>query len=86
MPEICRFYGISVAMFYDDHAPPHVHARYAEHQARFNILTGECMGENFPPRAKKLMTEWIEMHRTELMQAWRLRMQGLPLPAIAPLA
>jgi hypothetical protein len=86
MPEICRFYGISIAMFYDDHAPPHIHARYAEHRARFDISSGATMGEYFPARAERLVKEWIALHQEELMRAWRSRTEGLPLPTIAPLA
>lgn len=79
MPTISVFYGIVIAMFFNDHDPPHFHARYAEHQARITIAT------SLPPRAARLVTEWTELHRDELEEDWRLARERRPLNPIAPL-
>jgi len=59
MPEISRFFGIVIAMYYNDHAPPHFHARYGRKEIRVNIATGELLSGNFPGRAQNLVLEWL---------------------------
>ena len=85
MPEISRFLGIIIAMFYNDHAPPHFHARYGENEIRVNIATGEIMSGDFPRRAQKLVLEWLELHRDELLNDWKLAEERKPLNKIEPL-
>ncbi|HLF88933.1 MAG TPA: DUF4160 domain-containing protein [Anaerolineales bacterium] len=85
MPEISRFLGIVIAMFYNDHGPPHFHARYGNHEIRVNIETGQILSGNFPRRAQNLVLEWLNLHRTELMLNWELAGQRKPLKKIAPL-
>ncbi len=70
MPEICRFYGIIIYMFVKDHAPPHFHAKYAEHRALINIDTGELIDGSLPRRALRLVQDWTELHREELNKNW----------------
>lgn len=84
MPEICRFLGIVIGMFYSEHGVPHFHAVYGEHEVSVEIETGTVHGE-FPPRALRLVLEWAELHRAELLENWRLARQGQPLRRIAPL-
>ena len=67
MPEICRFLGIIIAMYYNDHAPPHFHARYGELEIRVEIETSKILSGHFPRRAQKLVLEWVEFHRDELL-------------------
>lgn len=85
MPEISRFLGIVIAMYYNDHAPPHFHARYGSREVRVDIQTGEILSGAFPRRAQKLVLEWLEMHRSELMEDWRLAEERKPLNEIEPL-
>ena len=85
MPEISRFLGIVVAMFYREHAPPHFYARYRDQEIRVNIQTGDVMTGQFPSRARRLVLEWLELHREELMQDWRLARERKPLNPIEPL-
>ena len=54
-------------MYADDHAPPHFHARYAENQALIDIATGEMISGSFPRRALRLVQDWAELHRDELL-------------------
>jgi hypothetical protein len=85
MPRISQFYGIIVYMYYFDHAPPHCHAFYGEHEAMFDIATGICLAGQLPRRAQALVEEWIELRRLELTQDWVLAQIGQPLQAIDPL-
>ena len=84
MPEISRFLGIVIGMFYRDHGPPHFHAVYGEHQATFAIDTGLMTGD-FPPRARALVLDWLTLHRVELLRDWELARTGQPLARIPPL-
>jgi hypothetical protein len=84
MPEISRFLGIVIGMFYSEHGVPHFHAVYGEHEVSIEIDSGEVFGE-FPPRALQLVLEWAELHRAELLENWELARQGQPLRRIAPL-
>jgi len=72
MPEICRFYGIIIAMFYDEHNPPHFHARYGGHKVSIDIRSLSVLDGKFPPRALGLVIEWASLHQNELMDDWNL--------------
>ena len=85
MPTISAFYGIVIAMFFNDHDPPHFHARYAEYRARFGIATGDLLDGRLPPRATRLVKEWTELHRADLEEDWRLARELQPLRPIEPL-
>lgn len=84
MPEISRFLGIVIGMFYSEHGVPHFHAVYGEHEVSIEIESGTIHGE-FPSRALRLVLEWVELHRAELLENWELARQGQPLARIAPL-
>jgi hypothetical protein len=71
MPEICRFYGIIIAIFYSEHNPPHFHARYADQKASISIRDLAIMEGSLPPRALGLVMEWAAMHKEDLMSAWQ---------------
>jgi hypothetical protein len=57
MPEVSRFYGIVIRIFYDDHSPPHFHAEYAEHEILINISTLAILSGSLPARALGMVTE-----------------------------
>ncbi len=84
MPEITRFLGIVIGMFYRDHAPAHFHAVYGEYEITVDIETGVVRGE-FPRRALRHVLEWYEDHKLELLEDWRLVVKRQPLNRIAPL-
>jgi len=65
MPEISRFLGIVIFMNFNEHNPPHFHAKYGD----FEISTGIVNGK-FPKRALNLVIEWYEMHKDELLENW----------------
>ena len=85
MPEICRFYGIIIAMYYNEHNPPHFHAIYGEYKAEIDIQTLQVLIGEMPKRAKALILEWADEHRTELMEEWELARQRQTLKQIEPL-
>ncbi|MBI3097830.1 MAG: DUF4160 domain-containing protein [Planctomycetes bacterium] len=84
MPEISRFLGIVIAMYYRDHPPPHFHALYGEFEVTVEIESGIVTGE-FPTRALRHVLEWSEMHRAELLEDWARARRSRPLRKIPPL-
>jgi hypothetical protein len=85
MPEISRFYGIIIRMFYNDHSPPHFHVIYQEYEALVAIDTLKIMEGDLPKRAKTLAIEWAIEHRDELMDNWKKAIEREPLDKIEPL-
>jgi hypothetical protein len=85
MPELSRFFGIIITMFYDDHAPPHFHARYGEHKAIMTIDSLMLLDGHLPPRALGLVAEWGALHQDELRDDWTRAEQRAPLKKIKPL-
>jgi len=85
MPEISRFFGIIIAMFYDDHNPPHFHVRYGEHKAAIKIADFAVLDGYLPPRALGLVIEWAEIHKNELMADWQLAKENKQPAPIEPL-
>ena len=71
MPEISRFYGILIKMYYNDHAPPHFHAVYGEHKAVIRIADFGVEEGKLPPRALSLVIEWASLHQQELEENWQ---------------
>ncbi len=85
MPEICRFYGIVIKMFFDDHAPPHFHAVYGDDEALVDINTLGLFAGRLPPRALSLVIEWASLHQQELLDCWRQARDHQPPGKIEPL-
>ena len=84
MPEISRFYGIIIRMFYDEHDPPHFHVDYAEYKVTIN-LNNEVVKGFMPKRALKLVFEWLELHRDELVENWERCQKGIKPNPVPPL-
>ena len=84
MPEISRFLGIIIRMYYRDHAPAHFHAEYGEYEITVDIETGVVNGR-FPRRALAAVTEWYTLHEEELTENWARAQSRIPLERIAPL-
>ena len=70
MPTIAYFLGIAVRMFFNDHDPPHFHARYQQFRARVRIDDGQIIDGRLPPTVARLVTEWTALRRNELMKNW----------------
>jgi hypothetical protein len=86
MPRISEFYGIVIFMLYDDHAPPHFHARYAGIQVSVEIATGLVAGRGFPDRALRLVQRWRREHVADLRERWEQASRREPLTPIKPLS
>ena len=84
MPEVSRFYGIIIYMFFQDHNPPHFHVKYQGYEATIYIMDGTLSGQ-LPRRAIKLVYEWMDEHEEELLQNWKLIENRKPLKKIEPL-
>ena len=78
MPELSRFYGIIIAMYAKDHTPPHFHAFYGEYKAVFDVETGEIIEGNLPRRAVRLVQDWSEIHKRELIENWNESLKDNP--------
>ncbi len=85
MPEISRFFGIVIAMYYVDHEPAHFHARYGRDQALIGVDSLSVLEGHLPPRALGLVMEWAAVHQAELRADWELARRQAPLQRIAPL-
>lgn len=84
MPQLSFFYGIIILMNFSDHAPAHFHAWYNEYKIIVSIKDGIVKGE-MPGRALKMILEWLEIHREELLANWEKAQNGEPLEKIEPL-
>lgn len=70
MPEVARFYGIIIKIFFGDHPPPHFHAVYGEYNALISIESLEIIEGDLPNRAQKLVIEWATLYQKELLDMW----------------
>ena len=86
MPEICRFYGIVIAMFYNEHNPPHFHARYGSHKAVIDIRSLSVLEGKLPARALGMVVEWASQHQAELLENWGLSREEQTPRRIQPLS
>lgn len=84
MPEICRFFGIIITMFADDHNPPHFHIRYGNYKATITIDKGIVTGQ-MPRNALNRVFRWLDLHRDELMENWKRLQNGEQAEKINPL-
>jgi len=85
MPEVSRFLGIVIVIYYRDHPPPHFHAKYAGQTGVFSIADLKLTEGALPRRVIALVLEWAFEHREELMENWELAMARKPLRKIPPL-
>ena len=88
MPTISMFYGIQVAIFFEDndrHNLPHIHVRYSGSKASIAIEDGRILAGGLPPKQLKMVQAWIEIHKDELFADWELAVAGEHPYAIAPL-
>ena len=81
MPEICRFYGIIIKMFFKpkEHEPSHLHALYGEHVGIFDLKTMKMTEGDLPKKAQELVQEWMEINQDKLLDMWASqRLEKLP--------
>ena len=82
MPIISVFLGITVRMYFGDHAPPHVHVLYQGHEALMAVDDGRVLEGALPPRARKLAKEWMALRKSAIMSNWRKAERFEPLERI----
>ncbi len=70
MPEICRFLGIVISMYFDEHNPPHFHVRYNDYRAVMGIRNLNLLDGHLPAKVRGLVEEWAEQHQSELLKMW----------------
>jgi hypothetical protein len=85
MPEVSRFFGIIITLYYNDHPPPHFHVRYGQQKAIIAIQTLSILEGKLSSRVLRLVQEWAAEHQAELMADWELARQNQPLESIEPL-
>lgn len=85
MPEISRFFGIVIAMYYKEHGIPHFHAKYAGQTGVFSIQDLKLIEGRLPRRVVAMILEWAFEHRVELMDNWERVLEQTPLQPILPL-
>jgi len=85
MPRISSFYGISIWLYWSDHQPPHFHAQYAGQHAVIAIDGLVLLRGALPPRAMRLISDWVALHRAELRDDWERAQRREPLVPIEPL-
>ncbi len=86
MPEISRFFGIVIKMFFDDHNPPHFHAEYSGDIALIDIRNLSVFSGHLPPRVRGFVIEWATIHQEELFNDWDRAQTQQDLLKIAPLS
>jgi hypothetical protein len=85
MPEISRFLGIKIFMYFNEHNPPHFHVQYNEHKASIRIETLGVMEGKLPSKVLGLVVEWAEDHQSELMKNWNSMKESGDYRKIEPL-
>ena len=85
MPQISRFFGIIIAMYFDDHHPPHFHAKYENFEVKISIIDFSILDGKLPSRVLGFVLEWASLHRKELIDNWELVNQKKSPKAIPPL-
>lgn len=85
MPVISKFFGIDIMMYYDDHNPPHFHAKYGEYKALVDINKARIIDGFMPSSQMKLILAWAIIHREELLEDWKLSQMMEELRKIEPL-
>lgn len=85
MPVISRFYGIVILMYFQDHHPPHFHAKYEGQLAVYSIKGCRLLAGKLPARAARLIREWVKIHEKELTEDWDIAQKEGKLKTIEPL-
>ena len=85
MPEISRFYGVVIKMYFNEHNPPHFHAEYGEYEALIDINSMGIVSGKLPSRVLGMVVEWASMNQSQLKQEWNKARNMEALGKISPL-
>lgn len=84
MPEICRFFGIIISLYWRDHNPPHIHFSYGDYTCSISVLDRIVDGQA-PAKVIVKVNEWIDLHEAEILTLWEKAQKGEKLNRIEPL-
>ena len=87
MPEISRFYGIIIKMYFNDvqqHHKPHIHAFYGDYEAVIAI-DGDMLSGSMPSKQLRMINGWLAIHEDEVYEAWNNAVKGEHFERIKPL-
>jgi Domain of unknown function (DUF4160) len=85
VPELCRFFGIIITMYYNDHPPPHFHVRYGQQKAIIAIESLSVLEGKLSSRVLGLVIEWASQHQAALLKNWQFARENIVLETIEPL-
>jgi len=85
MPEVSRFLGMVISIYFDDHNPPHFHVEYNDNEALISINDLSVIKGNLPPRVMGLAMEWGRLHQIELLENWNMLQESGKFNKIEPL-
>jgi len=85
MPEISRFLGMIITMYYNDHPPPHFHVRYNKQKAIIDLNNLSILQGKLSPRVLGLVVEWATLHQAELIENWERAKNQQPINKLEPL-
>ena len=85
MPQISRFFGIIISMYFNDHNPPHFHAQYSENECLISIGDLSVILGKIPNRALGMVIEWATIHQEELLENWEKAVNLESLSKVLPL-
>ena len=85
MPELCRFQGIVIQIYYNDHPPAHFHATYGDYKVKIGVENLEVLNGRLPARQRRLVSHWASVRQVELREAWRRAQRLEHAGRIAPL-
>ena len=85
MPEVSRFFGLVIRMYYDDHEPPHFHVKYGNDEAQIGIEPISVLHGQLPRRALSMVYECAALHQRELLENWQRIRQDQATQKIEPL-
>jgi len=85
VPVVSRFYGIAIVFYWEEHLPPHFHAKYAGDEGMIDIVSGALIRGSLPSRVLLLVNEWRVARKEELLANWDRARRRLPLAYIEPL-
>lgn len=84
MPEISRFFGIILSLYWQDHNPPHIHFTYGDYACSISILDRVVDG-TAPAKVIAKVNQWIDLHEDEILSAWEKAQRGEKIEKIPPL-
>ena len=84
MPEISRFYGIIICLYWKDHNPPHVHFTYGDYECSISVLDRIVDGQA-PAKVISKVNQWIDLHEQEILTLWENAQEGKHIGRIEPL-